>query len=102
MLGIKPLLYMDSGGFLKNSERVRGRRGAIEALANSYGVFTSGKHSSEIFISHADCRADSAMLDDFLHRKYGCRAKKVFDIGAVIGAHSGPGTLALFFVGDTR
>jgi len=102
MFGIKPLLYMDSGGFLKCSEKARGRRGAIEALANSYGVFTSERGSECIFISHADCRADAELLDEMLHKKYGCRAGKIFDIGAVIGAHAGPGTLALFFVGDTR
>lgn len=102
MLGIKPLLYVDNGGFLKSSEKARGRRGAIEALASSYGLFCGDKHTECIFISHADCLSDAELLDSMLHKKYGCRAKKIFDIGAVIGAHSGPGTLALFFVGDTR
>lgn len=102
MLGIKPLLYMDSGGFLKCSEKTRGRRSAIEALAKSYGVFTSEKPSKEIFISHADCISDAELLDECLYKKYGCHAKKIFDIGAVIGAHAGPGTLALFFIGDAR
>ena len=102
MLGIKPLLYMDSGGFLKSSEKARGRRGAIEALANSYGAFTGNERSSEIFISHADCKADAELLSEILFKKYGCKVKRIFDIGAVIGAHAGPGTLALFFIGDTR
>ena len=101
-LGIKPLLYVDNGGFLKSSEKVRGRRGAIDGLASSYGAF-NGAHTSDcIFISHADCKQDALLLDDMLHKKYGCHAKRIFDIGAVIGAHAGPGTLALFFVGDTR
>ena len=102
MLGIKPLLYVDSGGFLKCSEKVKGRRTAIEALAKSYGFFTSEKPSREIFISHADCLSDAELLDECLYKKYGCHAKKIFDIGSVIGAHAGPGTLALFFIGDTR
>ena len=102
MLGIKPLLYVDSGGFLKSSDKARGRRGAIEALANNYGTFRSEKQSECIFISHADCYADAVLLDDILSKKHGCRAKKIFDIGAVIGAHAGPGTLAIFFTGDTR
>ena len=102
MLGIKPLLYMDSGGFLKNSERVRGRRAAIEALASTYAMFGGEKSNGDVFISHADCKKDAELLDEILFNKYGCRAKGFFDIGAVIGAHAGPGTLALFFVGNTR
>ena len=101
-LGIKPLLYVDNGGFLKSSEKVRGRRGAIEALASSYGAFGGEKHSESIFISHADSKSDALLLDEVIHKKYGYHAKKIFDIGAVIGAHAGPGTLAMFFVGDTR
>lgn len=102
ILGIKPLLYVDSGGFLKSSEKVRGRRGAIEALANTYVEFGGTEHENTVFISHADCRADAGLLDEYLYKKYGCRAKKIFDIGAVIGAHAGPGTLALFFIGNVR
>ena len=101
MLGIKPLLYVDSGGFLKPSEKVRGRRAAIEALAESYGDLAREGENC-IFISHADCYADAELLEEFLYAKYGCKAKRIFDIGAVIGAHAGPGTLALFFLGDTR
>lgn len=102
MLGIKPLLYVDSGGFLKSSERARGRRGAIEALAGSVGAFSGTNGDGCVFISHADCLFDAELLDSLLHKKYGFKAKKIFNIGAVIGAHAGPGTLAVFFVGDTR
>lgn len=102
MLGIKPLLYMDSGGFLKSSDKVRGRRAAIEALADSYGSLNGKGIGREIFISQADCALDARLLDDMLNKKYGVRAKEIVDIGAVIGAHAGPGTLAIFFIGDTR
>ena len=101
IIGIKPLLYVDSGGFLKPSEKVRGRRGAIEALAESYGILASEGENC-IFISHADCPEDAELLNEFLYAKYGCQASRIFDIGAVIGAHAGPGTLALFFIADTR
>lgn len=102
MLGIKPLLYMDSGGFLKSSERARGRRASLESLAASFSAFGGEKSNGEIFISHADCLTDAILLDEMLFSKYGVRAKKFFDIGAVIGAHAGPSTLALFFIGNTR
>ena len=101
-LGIKPLLYMDSGGYLKSSDKVRGRRAAIESLARSFGDLKSESINEAIFISHADCFKDASLLDEILHKKYGCRAKRIFDIGAVIGAHAGPGTLALFFIGNMR
>ncbi len=102
MLGIKPLLYMDSGGFLKCSERVRGRRSAIESLADTYGRLRGRQESGEIFISHADCLCDARLLDEMLYKKHGTRSSKTVDIGAVIGAHAGPGTLALFFLADSR
>lgn len=101
-LGIKPLFHVDNGGFLKPTDRARGRRAAIEALADSFIKLGGDRHKESIFISHADCKGDAELLSDTLFKRYGRGAEKIFDIGAVIGAHAGPGTLALFFVGDMR
>lgn len=100
-LGIKPLFHVDNGGFLKATDKARGRRAAIESLADSFITHGGERHSEDIFISHADSKRDAELLSDTLFERYGRRAK-TFDIGAVIGAHAGPGTLALFFIGDMR
>ena len=54
------------------------------------------------YISNADCLDDANYLAKILEDKYGVKTEVITDVGAVIGAHSGPGTLALFFVGSER
>ncbi len=101
MLGIKPLLRMDDEGHLIPVSKIRGRKMAIAALADKYGELSVGE-GGKIFISHGDCRADADYLASLLSSRYGAEVELVENIGSAIGAHSGPGTLALFFVGKSR
>ena len=57
---------------------------------------------SPIFISHGDCPEDAEKLKTILEEEYGKKVSLITGIGSVIGAHSGPGTLALFFRGTVR
>ena len=100
MLGIKPVLHMDNEGHLVAVEKVRGRKTAIEALAKKYGELATDTKDNTIFISHADC--EGARLADIFREKYGAKVELITDVGPVIGAHAGPGTIALFFVGKER
>lgn len=101
MLGIKPVMHVDNEGHLVNVTKVRGRRTAIAALADKYGeLHCEGDY--EVFISHGDCIEDARALAEIIENKYGKKTSVITDVGAVIGAHSGPGTLALFFVGKER
>ncbi len=102
LLGIKPVLHMDDEGHLINMTKVRGRRNAIAALADKYGELAICKESELVFISQADCMSDANTLSDMLSERYGARVQIITDVGPVIGAHSGPGTLALFFLGKAR
>ncbi|MBQ5389628.1 MAG: DegV family protein [Clostridia bacterium] len=102
MLGIKPVLHMDDEGHLVNVSKVRGRKTAIAALADKYGELATDLAGEEIFISHGDCLQDAEELADLLKTRYGATVEVITDVGPVIGAHSGPGTLALFFVGAHR
>lgn len=101
MLGIKPVLHMDDDGHLINMFKVRGRKTSIAALADKYGELAVQK-DGVAYISNADCQADAEELKRMLTEKYGAKVEIITDVGTVIGAHSGPGTLALFFVGTTR
>ena len=102
LLGIKPVLYMDDAGHLIPVSKIRGRRAAIAELANKYSEMAATKDSGSIFISHGDCLADAELLSSMIEAKHGVKAQIITNVGPVIGAHSGPGTLALFFVGNKR
>jgi len=102
MLGIKPVLHMDNEGHLINMFKVRGRKTAVAALADKYGELADDLEGGTVFISHADCIKDVEELENILKTRYNAKVKIVTDVGPVIGAHSGPGTLALFFVGKER
>lgn len=101
MLGIKPVLHMDDEGHLINMSKSRGRAAAIAALADKYGATVTDK-DAPVFISHGDCLADAQTLSDILKEKYGVAVEMIDFVGPVIGAHSGPGTLALFFIASAR
>ena len=102
MLGIKPILHVDNEGHLINVAKARGRRGSIMALADKYGELARELATDKVYISHGDCEADAKALADILKEKYGATVSVITYVGSVIGAHSGPGTLALFFIGKER
>lgn len=102
MLGIKPVLHMDDEGHLINVGKVRGRKASIEALAEKVGQLGLPGQNQTVFICHGDCQEDAQRLEAILKEKYGVEEAFIGYTGAVIGAHSGPGTLALFFLGEKR
>ena len=99
MLGIKPILHVTSNGRLTSIGKVRGRHAAILALSNKYETKCADKEE-KIFIAHADCQNDAEELYHILKEKNPTCNIGITDIGPIIGAHAGPGTLALFFVGN--
>lgn len=103
LLGIKPVLHVDDEGHLILVSKARGRAGSIDALADK--LKTTGNEDIKdqmIFISHGDCPEDAQSLADKLRKEAGIQKILISNIGAVIGSHSGPGTLALFFLGKQR
>ncbi len=101
-LGIKPVMHMDDAGHLINITKVRGRKTAIAALADKYGELAVDRENGRVFISHGDCMKDVQELENLLKTRYNATVDIITNVGAVIGSHSGPGTLALFFVGNVR
>ena len=102
VLGIKPVLHMDLEGHLINKFKVRGRRAAINALADKLGELMTDKSQGPVFICHGDCADDAALLSSIIKERHGLDTDITVFTGPVIGAHSGPGTLALFFIGNER
>lgn len=103
VLNIKPVLHMDDPGHLINMFKVRGRRASIKALADKYGELALHPGPEDtVFISHGDCIDDARLLEKLLAERYGAKVRLITYVGPVIGSHSGPGTLALFFLGRER
>ena len=102
LLNIKPVMHMDDPGHLINMFKVRGRRAAIKALADKYGELAVDPAGGTVFISHGDCLGDARLLEQMLADRFGAKVELITYVGPVIGSHSGPGTLALFFVGRER
>ena len=102
ILGIKPILQMDEEGHLIKVSTARGRKKAIEALANKYAELSYEEKNTPIFVSHGDCEEDARQLVALLKERHGAEVTLLTEIGPVIGSHSGPGTIALFFVGKHR
>lgn len=98
LLGIKPVLHVDDEGHLISMTKARGRRAAIVALAQKYGELIENPANNTAYISHGDCIDDALKLKEILETQYGANVKLITPVGTVIGAHSGPGTLALFFI----
>ncbi len=101
LLGIKPVLHVDDEGHLIAMEKVRGRRASLDGLVRHLKATAEDLENGTVFISHGDCLADCQYVANKL-RELGVKDIRIGDIGPVIGAHSGPGTVALFWVGSPR
>lgn len=101
LLGVKPVLKMDDEGVLVKVGTVRGRKKSLEALADKFAELASDK-TTPVFISHADSEEDAATLGEMLKARGAKEVTLVTEIGPIIGSHAGPGTIAVFFLGDHR
>mgnify|MGYP000956171052 CR=1 FL=1 len=102
MLNIKPVLHVDNEGRLIPMGKVRGRRASLDALADHMERTALDPSGQTVFISHGDCRGDADYLAAQIKRRMGVENFVIGNVGPVIGAHSGPGTMALFFLGTER
>ena len=102
VLGIKPVLHVDNDGHLINVSKIRGRKNSLNALVNKLGETGIKPKNQMIFVSHGDCIEDAEYVAKEIRRKYGTSKFYINFIGPVIGSHSGPGTVALFFLAEKR
>lgn len=100
MLNIKPVLHVDNDGHLINTAKVRGRKASLEYMAKK--LKETATDTSTVFIGHGDCREDAQMLAAMLKEQSGVENVYIGYVGPVIGAHTGPGVVALFFLGTQR
>ena len=102
MLQIKPVLHVDNEGHLINIGKARGRQASLKALVDKMEKTVTEEGKKTVFISHGDCRKDAVTVADMVRERFGTQDIRINYVGPVIGAHSGPGTLALFYLGTER
>ena len=104
MINVKPVLHVDDEGKLISLYNVRGRKKSLQALVSNMEKTIGGfeNENDDIFISHGDCMDDVLYLEKLIEEKFGKKNFYVNYVGAVIGAQSGPGTMALFYLGNKR
>ena len=99
MLNVKPIIHVDNDGHLINSAKVRGRKAAMDYLIKKFDETATDKDT--VFIAHGDCPEEAAALEAQL-RQRGVQNVLTGYVGPVIGAHTGPGVLVIFFMGSHR
>lgn len=102
LLNIKPILNVNNEGKLIPQSKVSGRKRSLKVLANMLLERAVNPEKQTIFISHGDCYEDAEFLKNFILEKISVENVIINNVGPVIGSHSGPGTVALFFLGSFR
>ena len=103
LLNIKPVLHVDDEGHLIPMEKVRGRKKSLNALIDHMEKSANKPISDQmVFITHGDCVEDAEYVAAKIKERFGVKEVVINYVDPVIGAHSGPGTMALFFLADKR
>lgn len=102
VLQIKPVMHVDDAGKLVKVSTARGRKASVDALFAKIKETATDVSEQTVFISHGDCIDDAEYLAEKIKSELGVKEVVISYVGPVIGAHSGPGTLALFFMATKR
>jgi len=104
LINVKPVLHVSDEGKLTPLSNVRGRKKSLQTLVENMESRISGfeDQNGSIFISHGDCIDDAEYVATLVKEKFGEKEILINYVGPTVGAHSGPGTVALFFMGRPR
>lgn len=101
-LDIKPVMHVNNEGKLVPVKKVRGRKKSLKELILKMKEFSVDTENQIIFIGHGDALEDAIFVKELVEKKFNPKKIIINNIGPVIGSHSGPGTIALFFVGKQK
>ena len=103
LLNIKPVLHVDDAGHLIPKEKVRGRKKSLLGLLDHMEKSATAPVADQmVFINHGDCLEEAQWLAEKIRERFGVKNIMINYVDPVIGAHSGPGTMALFFLASSR
>lgn len=101
-LSIKPVMHVDDEGHLTKVSTARGRKASIRALVDKMTEIGTDLSNQPVFISHGDCEDEANYMASMIRERFNPQEIVISYVGPVIGAHSGPGTLALFYPANQR
>ena len=102
VMQIKPVMHMDNDGHLANVTKARGRKGSLIALAEKALTTSTDLPSQTMFICHGDCYDDAKFVADYIRERSAVKDIIINYVGPVIGSHTGPGVVSVFFLGTER
>lgn len=102
ILGIKPVLHVSDEGKLVPVKKIRGRKQSLIEMVNMMEAQMGNAENPYIAISHGDCIEDAELVANEIKKRFGIKKAVINFVGPIVGAHSGPGTVALFFMGEKR
>ncbi len=102
VLSIKPVMHMDNEGHLIKVDVARGRKASLRALVAKMEKLATDPEKQRVYICHGDCLQDAEYVASLVREKFGIMDIRINYVGPVIGAHTGPGVVSLFFVGSER
>ena len=102
MLDLKPIIVISKDGKLTSADKVRGRKKALSYVVDKTAENIEDVEGQEVIILNADCPEDAQRLDEMLKAKVPGIRTRIENVGPVIGAHCGPGTVAICFLGKER
>lgn len=102
LINVKPMLHVDDNGALIPLKNVHGRKKALLALVDEMEAHTKDIKNDIVFISHSDCEEDAKFVADTIRKRFGISSSLIHFICPTIGSHTGPGTVALFYLGNSR
>lgn len=102
IINVKPVLHVDETGHLVSLNNVRGRKKSLIALVDNMGAKIEGYTNDCVFITHGDSLADAQFVGNLITERYGIKNIMYNYVSPTIGSHSGPGTIALFYMGSDR
>lgn len=104
VIDIKPLLYVNREGKLVSFDKVRGRRKVLTTMVDNMEQRLGEYRDKQVFIGvvHGDCEMDARYVANMITERFGYTDIQIRPIGPSIGVHTGPGAVALIFLGDEK
>lgn len=102
VLNIKPIMHVSVEGKLEPTDKIRGRKQALEELLKKIDATATDVQDQTLFIVHGDCQEDCDWLESEIKKRFKPKAIYTNMVGPVIGAHAGPGVVAVFFIGTEK
>ena len=102
MLNVKPIIHVDDAGKLETTGKARGRKAAIQTLIDRAEQTAIRPEEQTMFVTHGDCQAEAEAMAEEVRRRLHVKDVVISHVGPVIGSHTGPGVMVLFFLGEPR